>query len=165
MFYFIFQTVETDGISSSEAFIIDDVQYLIITNKGNHNRYETYSRLYRVNNSGQLLLVRCVEVLSPEILVKKKLFCYSAKILNSLIHCLVSSVGRAFVCESSDLFWFHLQLFTLYHCLGMYRSNLQFFAKVKATGTGKLLDSLPREGVMTKLCSGEFNMALPWSRG
>ena len=38
--------------------------------------------------------------------------------------------------------------------LDMYRSNLQFLVKVKASGTGKLFDSLPRKGALTKLCSG-----------
>jgi hypothetical protein len=40
----------------------------------------------------------------------------------------------------------------------MYRSY-QFIAKVKVTSTGKLLDSLPRNNVFDKLCSGEFKMA------
>lgn len=52
-----FQTIETDGVSSAEAFIIDGVHYLVITNKGNHNRYQTMSRLYRVNEGGHLTLV------------------------------------------------------------------------------------------------------------
>ncbi|XP_053406314.1 adhesion G-protein coupled receptor V1-like [Mercenaria mercenaria] len=52
------QTVETDGISSSVAFVIDNVQYLVITNKGNYNRYEAQSRLYRVEDTGQLIVLQ-----------------------------------------------------------------------------------------------------------
>jgi hypothetical protein len=37
--------------------------------------------------------------------------------------------------------------------------KFQFLAKVKATSTGKLLDSLPRNDVMVELSSGEFNVA------
>jgi hypothetical protein len=40
----------------------------------------------------------------------------------------------------------------------MYRSN-QFLAIVKATSTGKLLDSLPRNDAVAELCSGKFNVA------
>ena len=50
----------------------------------------------------------------------------------------------------------NLRSFALYHCLGMYRSNQQFLAKVKASGTGKLLDSLPRECVVAKHCFSEY---------
>jgi hypothetical protein len=39
----------------------------------------------------------------------------------------------------------------------MYKSY-QFLAKVKATSTGKLLDSLPRNDVVAYLCSGKFNV-------
>jgi hypothetical protein len=41
----------------------------------------------------------------------------------------------------------------------MYRVN-QFLEKVKATSTGKLLDSLPRKYVVAEMCSGKFNLAL-----
>jgi hypothetical protein len=41
----------------------------------------------------------------------------------------------------------------------MYSSFDQFLTKVKATSTGKLLDSLPRNDVVAELCSGKFNMA------
>jgi hypothetical protein len=37
--------------------------------------------------------------------------------------------------------------------------KFQFLAKAKATSTGKLLDSLPRNDAMVELCSGEFNVA------
>jgi hypothetical protein len=37
--------------------------------------------------------------------------------------------------------------------------KFQFLAKVKATSTGKLLDSLPRNDGVVELCSGEFNVA------
>jgi hypothetical protein len=40
----------------------------------------------------------------------------------------------------------------------MYRSY-QFLAKVEATSTGKLLDSLPWNDVVAELCSGKFNVA------
>jgi hypothetical protein len=40
----------------------------------------------------------------------------------------------------------------------MFRSY-QFFAKVKATSTGKLFDGLPRKEAMAELCSGKFNVA------
>jgi hypothetical protein len=40
----------------------------------------------------------------------------------------------------------------------MYRSY-QFPAKVKATSTGKLFDSLPRKNAVAELCSGKFNVA------
>jgi hypothetical protein len=40
----------------------------------------------------------------------------------------------------------------------MYRSN-QFLAKVKATSTGKLLDSPPRNDAAAELCSSDFNVA------
>jgi hypothetical protein len=41
----------------------------------------------------------------------------------------------------------------------MFRSY-QFIEKVKATGsgTGKLIDSLPRKGAVAELCSGKFNV-------
>ncbi|KAH3717902.1 hypothetical protein DPMN_060698 [Dreissena polymorpha] len=52
------QTVETDGVSGATAFRIDTVDYLVITNKGNYNRYLTQSRLYRVNPSGNLTLIQ-----------------------------------------------------------------------------------------------------------
>jgi hypothetical protein len=39
-----------------------------------------------------------------------------------------------------------------------YVQKFQFFAKVKATSTGKLLDSLPRNDAVAELCSGEFNV-------
>jgi hypothetical protein len=35
----------------------------------------------------------------------------------------------------------------------------QFLAKVEATSTGKLLDSLPSNDAVVELCSGEFNVA------
>jgi hypothetical protein len=35
----------------------------------------------------------------------------------------------------------------------------QFFAKVKATSTGKLLDSLPRKDAVAELCYVKFNVA------
>jgi hypothetical protein len=35
----------------------------------------------------------------------------------------------------------------------------KFLAKVKATSTGKQLETLPRNDIETKLCSGQFNMA------
>jgi hypothetical protein len=37
--------------------------------------------------------------------------------------------------------------------------KFQFLAKVKATSTGKLLDSLPRNDAVVELCSGQFNVA------
>jgi hypothetical protein len=37
--------------------------------------------------------------------------------------------------------------------------TFQFLAKVKATSTDKLLDSLPRNDAVVELCSGEFNVA------
>jgi hypothetical protein len=37
--------------------------------------------------------------------------------------------------------------------------KFQFLAKVKATSTGKLLDSLPRNNAVVELCCGEFNVA------
>jgi hypothetical protein len=40
-----------------------------------------------------------------------------------------------------------------------YVQNFQFLAKVKATSTGKLLDSLPRNDAVAELCSGELNVA------
>jgi hypothetical protein len=40
----------------------------------------------------------------------------------------------------------------------MYRSY-QFLVKVKATSTGKLLDSLPRNDAVVELSSGKFNVA------
>jgi hypothetical protein len=40
----------------------------------------------------------------------------------------------------------------------MYRS-FSFFAKVKVTNTGKLLDSLPMNDTVVELRSGEFNVA------
>jgi hypothetical protein len=48
--------------------------------------------------------------------------------------------------------------FTLYLCSGMYRIY-QFLAKVKATSTGKLLNSLPRNSAVAELCSGKFIVA------
>jgi hypothetical protein len=49
-----------------------------------------------------------------------------------------------------------LRSFVLYFCSGIYRS---FLDKVKATSTGKLLDSLPRNDAVAELCSGKFNVA------
>jgi hypothetical protein len=40
-----------------------------------------------------------------------------------------------------------------------YVQKFQFFAEVKATITGKLLDSLPRNDAEAELSSGEFNVA------
>jgi hypothetical protein len=37
--------------------------------------------------------------------------------------------------------------------------KFQFLAKVEATSTGKLLDSLPRNNAVAVLCSGEFKVA------
>jgi hypothetical protein len=51
-----------------------------------------------------------------------------------------------------------LQSFTPYICSYMYRSN-QFLVKMKATYSGKMLDSQPRNETMAELCSGEFNVA------
>jgi hypothetical protein len=50
------------------------------------------------------------------------------------------------------------RLFALYLSFGMYRSY-QFLAKVKASGTGKLLDSQPRNDDVAKLCSGDIIVA------
>jgi hypothetical protein len=36
--------------------------------------------------------------------------------------------------------------------------KFQFLAKVKATISGKLLDTLPRNDAMVDLCSGKFNV-------
>jgi hypothetical protein len=36
--------------------------------------------------------------------------------------------------------------------------KFQFLAKVNATSTGKLFDSLPRNDAVVELCSGEFNV-------
>ena len=49
--------METDGASGATSFVVDDLQYLVVTNIGNHNRYETVSRLYRVNDGGDLTVV------------------------------------------------------------------------------------------------------------
>jgi hypothetical protein len=38
----------------------------------------------------------------------------------------------------------------------MYGSSNQFLAKVKATSTGKLLDSMPGNDAVSELCSGKF---------
>ena len=54
---FAFQTIETDGASGATSFVIDGTQYMMVTNMGNHNRYETVSRLYRVNQGGDLTVV------------------------------------------------------------------------------------------------------------
>ena len=51
-----------------------------------------------------------------------------------------------------------LQTFALYRSLGMYRSNKPFLAKVNASSTGKLLDSLHSAGAVTGLSSDEFNV-------
>jgi hypothetical protein len=40
-----------------------------------------------------------------------------------------------------------------------YEQKFQFLAKVKATSTSKLLDSLSRNDAWAELCSGEFNVA------
>ena len=40
------------------------------------------------------------------------------------------------------------------------RSNYQFLAKAKASGTGNRLNSLPRESAVTELCSSAFNVTL-----
>ncbi|KAL4228132.1 hypothetical protein ACF0H5_013567 [Mactra antiquata] len=55
------QTVETDGISSSTSFIIRNIPYLVITNKGNHNRYTTQSRLYKIHTDGTLTVLQNLE--------------------------------------------------------------------------------------------------------
>ena len=87
-------------------------------------------------------------------------------------HHLVSSVSRAFVCESSDQgsnpgrfrsilllfimkksFYDHSRYIPQPLQVDIYRSNYQTLAKVKASGTGKLFDSLPRECAVTELCS------------
>jgi hypothetical protein len=52
-----------------------------------------------------------------------------------------------------------LQSFAQYLCSGIYRSY-QFLAKVKATSTGKLLDSLPRNDSQAELYSCKFNVVL-----
>jgi hypothetical protein len=39
-----------------------------------------------------------------------------------------------------------------------YVQKFQFLAKVKATSTGKLIDSLPRADAVAELCSGKFNV-------
>ena len=77
---------------------------------------------------------------------------------------LVSSISRSGPCRS-PLLWLIMKLFltsfTLYHCcLSMYRCTSPLLAKMKASGTGKLLDNLPREGVVDEMCSGEFNMSI-----
>jgi hypothetical protein len=41
----------------------------------------------------------------------------------------------------------------------MHKKLKKFFAKVKATSTGKLLDSLTRNDAMTELSSGKYNVA------
>jgi hypothetical protein len=40
-----------------------------------------------------------------------------------------------------------------------YVQSYQFLVEVKATTTGKLFESLPRNIAVAELCSGEFNMA------
>jgi hypothetical protein len=40
----------------------------------------------------------------------------------------------------------------------LYVQKFQFLAKVKATNTGKLLDSLSRNDAVTELCSGKYNV-------
>jgi hypothetical protein len=40
----------------------------------------------------------------------------------------------------------------------MYR-GYQFLVKIKATSTGKLLDSLPRKDAVAELCSDKFSVA------
>jgi hypothetical protein len=54
--------------------------------------------------------------------------------------------------------FFFLLLSTLYPCSGMYRSY-QFLVKVKATSTGKLVDSLPRKDAVVELCSKDLKAA------
>jgi hypothetical protein len=46
---------------------------------------------------------------------------------------------------------------TVIHTLPLLQ-KFQFFAKVKTTSTGNLLDSLPRIEAMAELCSGKFNV-------
>jgi hypothetical protein len=41
----------------------------------------------------------------------------------------------------------------------LYLQKIQFLVKVKATSTGILLDSLPRNDAVVELCSGELNVA------
>jgi hypothetical protein len=45
------------------------------------------------------------------------------------------------------------------YCSGRIYRSFQFFSKVKATSTGKLHNSLPRNDAANELCSGEFKMA------
>jgi hypothetical protein len=47
---------------------------------------------------------------------------------------------------------------SMYLCYGMNRRYL-FLVKVKASSTGKLLDSLPRNNALAELNSDEFNVA------
>jgi hypothetical protein len=80
----------------------------------------------------------------------------------------VTSIGRTLDCKSGDKFdsrkaqvtfvvtnQSFLRSFTLYLCSCVYRSY-QFLAKMKATSTGKLLDSLPRNNAVAELSSGKF---------
>lgn len=54
---FIKQTVETDVAMAATTFSIGVSTYLVICNYGNVRRYETKSRLYRVNPDSSLLVV------------------------------------------------------------------------------------------------------------
>lgn len=54
---FIKQTIETDVAMAATTFSIGVSTYLVICNYGNVRRYETKSRLYRVNPDSSLLVV------------------------------------------------------------------------------------------------------------
>lgn len=54
---FIKQTIETDVAMAATTFSIGVSTYLVICNYGNIRRYETKSRLYRVNPDSSLLVV------------------------------------------------------------------------------------------------------------
>lgn len=54
---FIKQTIETDVAVAATTFSIGVSTYLVICNYGNVRRYETKSRLYRVNLDSSLLVV------------------------------------------------------------------------------------------------------------
>lgn len=51
------QTIETDVAMAATTFSIGVSTYLVICNYGNVRRYETKSRLYRVNPHSSLLVV------------------------------------------------------------------------------------------------------------
>jgi hypothetical protein len=90
-----------------------------------------------------------------------------------LVSRLFSSIGRALGCEMGDrvslnrtvhvifIMIYHEIFSTVIHIVPLlwYVQKFQFRAKVKATSTGKLLNSLSRINAVAELCSGKFNVA------